>query len=233
MDTLDRLKSAGILTVGAGADFKEAAAPCIVDAKGMEVVILAASDVVPKGYWAEAKKPGIVSMKEEKYFIERIGRTRAEHPDSLLVLCLHWGVEATFAPTARQRELAHKFIDAGADLILGSHPHRVQGVEMYKGRPIFYSLGNFQFDSNKPGDDSVIAKLVYGDNPHEPEKVGVMPVLIEAGGKPRLLKPGEPGYARILENVRNMGHPLGTNLLGGYVLPMPPMKAKGMDYGGT
>jgi poly-gamma-glutamate capsule biosynthesis protein CapA/YwtB (metallophosphatase superfamily) len=58
----------------------------------------------------------------------------------------HWGWENEPGPSARQRELARALIDAGADAVIGSHPHVTQGVEMYRGRPIVYSLGNFVFD---------------------------------------------------------------------------------------
>jgi poly-gamma-glutamate capsule biosynthesis protein CapA/YwtB (metallophosphatase superfamily) len=59
---------------------------------------------------------------------------------------LHWGWENEPGPSARQRELAHALIDAGADAVIGSHPHVTQGAEMYRGKPIVYSLGNFVFD---------------------------------------------------------------------------------------
>ena len=58
----------------------------------------------------------------------------------------HWGWENEALPSARQQELAHRLIDAGADAIIGAHPHVTQGAEMYRGKPIIYSLGNFLFD---------------------------------------------------------------------------------------
>ncbi len=60
----------------------------------------------------------------------------------------HWGVEYTASSTKRQQAEAHQFIDAGADLVIGAHPHVVQEVEVYQGKAIFYSLGNFMFDQN-------------------------------------------------------------------------------------
>ena len=63
-----------------------------------------------------------------------------------LIVYPHWGVEYQAKPTSRQRQLAHQFIDAGADLIVGAHPHVVQSLEIYRDKPIFYSLGNFIFD---------------------------------------------------------------------------------------
>ncbi|MBI5126555.1 MAG: AmmeMemoRadiSam system protein B [Candidatus Taylorbacteria bacterium] len=78
--------------------------------------------------------------------LAEITATRAQC--SYIVVMPHWGVEYTHEPTERQKTLAHKFIDAGADLVIGAHPHVVQPVEIYKNKAIFYSLGNFMFDQD-------------------------------------------------------------------------------------
>lgn len=74
----------------------------------------------------------------------------AKKGHDLVFVNAHWGEEYVPEPTARQRDLAHRFITAGADLILGHHPHVVQPLEIYQGKPIFYSLGNFVFDQTEP-----------------------------------------------------------------------------------
>ncbi len=71
---------------------------------------------------------------------------RKQYPKSILIAQLHWGNEYALTQGDEQRVLAYKFIDRGVDVIVGSHPHVVQGIEVYKGAPIFYSLGNFIFD---------------------------------------------------------------------------------------
>ena len=71
---------------------------------------------------------------------------RKEHPHSYLIAFMHWGDEYHHAQNETQRNLAHQLVDSGVDLIIGSHPHVTQGVEVYKGRLIFYSLGNYIFD---------------------------------------------------------------------------------------
>jgi poly-gamma-glutamate synthesis protein (capsule biosynthesis protein) len=71
---------------------------------------------------------------------------RKQYPKSMLIAQLHWGNEYALTQGDEQRVLAHKLIDRGVDVIVGSHPHVVQGIEVYKGAPIFYSLGNFIFD---------------------------------------------------------------------------------------
>ncbi|MDD5051082.1 MAG: AmmeMemoRadiSam system protein B [Candidatus Pacebacteria bacterium] len=75
-----------------------------------------------------------------------IGKAKAQ--GAFTIVYPHWGVEYQKNPTSLQVELAHRFIDAGADLILGSHPHVVEPIEVYKGKAIFYSLGNFVFDQD-------------------------------------------------------------------------------------
>lgn len=70
----------------------------------------------------------------------------AAEPDTTIVISIHWGDEYKLTANKRQKTLAHDFIDAGADVIIGHHPHVVQNIEIYKDRPIFYSLGNFIFD---------------------------------------------------------------------------------------
>ena len=83
----------------------------------------------------------------------------------LVVLSLHWGLELMEKPSQAIRILAHSFVDAGADIILGHHPHVVQGIETYCGKPIFYSLGNFVFDINhEPCRRSIIGEVKITDN---------------------------------------------------------------------
>lgn len=222
LDTVDALRKAGVCVTGAGEDAAAAFRPGVVSIKGRDIVFLSASDVVPKPSWAEAGRPGIASMKDEGPFIKRVSDLRAAYPDALVVLCLHWGVEATLTPSYRQKSLARKLIDAGADVILGHHPHRLQGVELYKGRPIFYSLGNFQFDAKTPADESMIARLTYRDGSREPSGITVIPVLIEPGGFPRPLGPDEAGYAKILSGLDALCRPFGRTLAGEEVVPLPP-----------
>jgi poly-gamma-glutamate synthesis protein (capsule biosynthesis protein) len=80
----------------------------------------------------------------------------------ILIISLHWGVEESFDILKEQRQYAYDLLDAGADLILGHHPHQFQGIEMYKGKPIVYSLGNFIFDQNDPeNQEAFILDMTY------------------------------------------------------------------------
>jgi len=138
-----------------------------------------------------------------------------------------------YIPTTRQKELAHRLVDAGADLILGHHPHRMQGVEMYEGRPVFYSLGNFQFDTNSPGDETFIATLVYKDGSHVPSSVSVKPVKIRDGGFPIVLEPGTSDYKAIIDRLGRLCGSFGLKFQGEELVPNPPSDNKGYDYWGT
>lgn len=232
-DTIARLDRAGIKTAGAGKDIKAANAPANVKARGVEFVILSASDVAPKGYLAEESKPGVASMRDEKAYVEKIKAERAMYPDAILVLSLHWGVEAMSTPTARQKKLARMFIDAGADVIIGHHPHRIQGIEVYKDRPIFYSLGNFQYDSKEPADRSMIAKLVYDGTGHVPVGIEVIPVRIMDGGYPVVLDPEDGMFGEITGRVNQLSSPFGVMVKDGLVVPIPKSDNKGYDYWGS
>jgi len=81
---------------------------------------------------------------EQNTTVEEIKKAKAS-ADIVIVFC-HWGVEYALNPTDGQKELAHQFIDEGADLVIGSHPHVIEPMEIYNGKRIYYSLGNFIFD---------------------------------------------------------------------------------------
>jgi len=233
LDTISRLKAAGIKYAGAGGNLAEADKACVAGPEWAPFVVIAASDVVPKGFEAKADKPGISSMKNDNAFLRRVKEVRAKYPNAVLVLSLHWGTEATYVPNTRQKTLAHRLIDAGADLIIGHHPHRIQGVEFYKDRPIFYSLGNFQFDTNPPGDESFIAKLVYRDGSRIPLSVSVKPVKIANGGIPVVLEPGSQDYGAVLDRLNKLCTQFGLKLDGEEVVSVPADEKGDYDYWGT
>jgi poly-gamma-glutamate capsule biosynthesis protein CapA/YwtB (metallophosphatase superfamily)/Tfp pilus assembly protein PilF len=146
-DTLYYLSQEEIKAAGAGLDLAAALEPATVDVDGYIIKFLAFSGVEPEEYYAGPAKPGAAPL-DEATVVSAIGRARREA--SLVVVSLHWGAESMAYPSSEQRRLAHKFVDAGADIILGHHPHVLQGVETYEGAIIAYSLGNFLFDSRYP-----------------------------------------------------------------------------------
>ena len=146
-DTLSTLHSAGISTVGGGNSYNEAAAPAVLNKNGETFAILATSRVIPSGSWnIDNSTPGMLTTYDPNELIAKIKKAKASYNHVLVEV--HWGKEYADHPEDYQVDFAHKYIDAGADAVIGMHPHVLQGIEFYKGKPIFYSLGNFMFFKN-------------------------------------------------------------------------------------
>lgn len=149
VDTCTALDGAGIKYVGAGPDMNRARQLEKMEVNGKTIGFLAASRVYPDPNWvAGSKKPGMVSGYDPSILLEEI--KKAKGSCDYLVVYVHWGVERDEKPQEYQRMLGKQIIDAGADLVVGSHPHVLQGIEYYNGKPICYSLGNFIFGSSIP-----------------------------------------------------------------------------------
>ena len=141
------LDEAGIDYVGAGETKERAKAWASYDLKGTSVAVLSASRVIPVVEWnIDNAQPGLFCTYDPAQLVEQI--TLAEESHDLTVVFVHWGIEGAAYPEEYQRNMAKMYIDAGADLVVGNHPHCIQGVEYYKGVPIAYSLGNYLFNQN-------------------------------------------------------------------------------------
>lgn len=160
-DTLDRLHAADIRTVGAGKNVREAHYPTIVDLSGLRVAFLAYVNVEPQDAAAEIDRPGVAWLDADQVLTDiRFARNLSD----LVVVCPHWGVEYAVAPAREQESLARKMIDAGADMVVGSHPHVVQSISRYRGCWIAYSLGNFIFDQkDRPTHRGLLLKVTIRD----------------------------------------------------------------------
>lgn len=145
-DTFTTLTNAGIDYTGAGNSLEDASKLIIkTDAKGRTYGFLAASHVIPVGSWNVLNaQPGEFCFYDETDLLNAI--KAADSQVDYLFVMVHWGVEHTIELTDYQPNDGHKFIDAGADAVIGMHSHCLQPVEMYNGKPIFYSLGNFIFN---------------------------------------------------------------------------------------
>ena len=157
MDTLKTLEDAKIPYVGAGRTLDQAKAPVYLESNGVRIAYVAASRAEYTIYTPEATdtEPGILWCYDNTRFLESI-REAAENADYVIALP-HWGVEHSTELEEAQTEGAHAYIDAGADAVIGAHPHILQGIEYYKGKPILYSLGNFWFDGYDI--DTLVARL--------------------------------------------------------------------------
>lgn len=210
-DTREALWRAGVGAVGTGRDLEDARRPFIVERDGIRIAFLGYAQFVNAGRSAFARpdRSGVAPL--DPFVIEediaRI-RERVDH----VVLSFHWGIENAKETHPDAREFARRMIDAGADVILGHHPHVPRGVEIYDGKAILYSLGNLIFGHNHTywGDNYLARLTLVRDGI---ERVEVLPV---AGSGNELSRPflltGERARA-VLEEVRALSGELDTRLV--------------------
>ena len=251
-DALRHAEAAGLRLCGAGPDIEAARSPAIVVVNGTRVAIVAACSILPEGYAAGDNKPGCAPLRAHVVY-EQIehdqpgtpARTRT-YPDrddlaalcdsirraaekaEIVLLSVHWGLHMTEAVLADyQRIAAHAAIDAGAHAVLGHHPHILKGVEIYNGRPIFYSLGNFAIEQPHVWDPAIVETASFRHlvslNPHwdldgaymlpeatrltglarltvrdgRLEGIGFLPAYAEEDGAPRMLHEDEAEFDRV------------------------------------
>ncbi len=188
VDTLARLRAAGILPVGAGADDLEAHHPVIVNLEGTKLAFLAYVGIEPKDASAGPHRPGVAWLDPDRAAADiRLARNLAD----LVIVSLHWGVEYSTRPTRDQVKLAHDLVDTGADLVVGAHPHVVQPVEQYHDRWIAYSLGNFIFDQKNPATHrGLMLKATLRDK--QIAEVTSIPTSIDGALQATIAPPKEP-----------------------------------------
>lgn len=146
LDTLDVLTEAGIPYVGAGRNIEEACMPVYFEKGEIKIAYVAATRAEKLILTPEAGEntPGVLRAYDKTRYLEVI-REAKENAD-YVVASIHFGTEYSNQAEEYQRTLAKEFIDAGADTVIGSHAHVLQGIEYYEGKPIIYSLGNFWFN---------------------------------------------------------------------------------------
>ena len=183
LDTMATLEDEGIPYVGAGRNISEAASPVYLETNGFRIAYVAASNAEYTIYTPEATEdaPGILWCYEYDRFLDSI-REAAENADYVIALP-HWGMEHTTELTQIQIDGAHMCIDAGADAVIGTHPHVLQGLEYYSGKPILYSLGNFWFDGYDI--DTAVAELRFRGQRHPGEEMSLEDAEVEV-----ILHPG-------------------------------------------
>jgi len=171
--------------------------------RGTRISVLAFSSASPGGTGATKKTAG----QSASHHPEVLSVIRGERPacDVLLVF-MHWGWEMEEAPRPAQRKYARQLVDAGADVILGAHPHVLQGVETIRGRPVFYSLGNFVFDQRTPAEarDSMVAKIMVRPGQLD---IRIVPVVADDSYAPRLVRgmDAERIYGRVSARSAQVG----------------------------
>ncbi|MEE0686866.1 MAG: CapA family protein [Lachnospiraceae bacterium] len=168
LDTLNTLDSVGIPSIGAGKNLSDALAPEIKVVNGKKIAFLAASRFILNYDWyATETTPGIMTTYEgtDRFGMMKDEITRLKEEEKCDIVCVyvHFGKEKTYELTSNQPVIAHGYIDAGADLVIGSHAHNLQGIEIYKDAPIYYNLGNFLF-GNYRVDTMVVNVEINEDN---------------------------------------------------------------------
>ncbi len=148
--TRSLLRKQGLASFGAGGNISEARQPAVLSKNGIRFGFLGYGVAHSRAVYAQKNRAGIapIIMDDIRKDIEVV-RSAVD----VLVVSLHWGIEYEKTPTAKQRAEAHQIIDWGADVIIGHHPHVMQGIEIYKNKVIAYSLGNFLFDQKGAGTD--------------------------------------------------------------------------------
>ncbi len=227
LETLAVLDEAGLRHAGAGPDERSARAPAILEAAGQTVAVLAyVSDrTLPgtDGFAATERTAGTVFVsgshgqptRHTRQMLRNDIRDARQRAD-FVVASFHWGTETQPQPDALPRALARYAIDCGADLVVGHHPHVLQGIELYGGRPIVYSLGNFVFRAPWPG-NRLSAAMQLRTRGGSWREIVLHPVTIDARGVPRAAS--ESDLPEIIGRIRRLSEQLGTDC---EVLQSPP-----------
>ena len=183
-DTFFYLGKEGIKYVGAGENEKTAYQPVYIEKKGIKFAFLAYNDfdVVPLSYKATENYAGTAFMETEK-MIEAV--KKAKQKSDFVIVSMHSGNEYVNKPNSSQVNFAHSAIDAGADLVIGHHPHVVQILEKYKDKYIFYSLGNFIFDQQASETRKGLMIKVYFTK-DEITKISLLPIIMKNLAQPEI-----------------------------------------------
>jgi poly-gamma-glutamate capsule biosynthesis protein CapA/YwtB (metallophosphatase superfamily) len=252
-DTIEHFRKAGKHVIGAGVDIDDARRPAIVESKGVKIAFLAYCSVLRDGEAAGPGKVGVAPMRAHTYYyaedymagsparvvtepypedLEALVadiRTAKQQAD-VVVVSLHWGLRMIPKTICDYQPIvAHASIDAGADLILGHHPHVLKAIEVYKGKVCFYSIGNFmctgapkvqeytewgqfwlRIDAEcmppagrffLPSDcrKTLVAKAVIGANGIE--RVSFIPAFTNQHAQPYPVTPGDPRYQDVVDYV--------------------------------
>lgn len=145
-DTMKALDGAGLSYTGAGIN-EEEIRPCFLSKNGVRIGILSYSSLPPEGFVYDGSSATIAYARAG--YLDGMKRdiAKAAEQCDFLIVFFHWGTEFTHKVSSLQAEIAHAAVDAGAGAVVGTHPHVLQGKETYRGAPIYYSIGNFVFDS--------------------------------------------------------------------------------------
>lgn len=196
LDTLDTLKTAGVPYIGAGKDLEEASAPAVYTIGGFRISLVNAESILfnsnPPAQCALEGKPGTFDCYRPEMLFEAVRKAKAESDYCIAVL--HWGSEGKSTPNEKQLMLSRGAAEAGADLIIGGHPHVLQTIGRAGAVPVVYSLGNYLFHSGTY--DTGVIQAVFRPSEKRLESLRFVPMqcrnmkvfTLSGSEKERLLK---------------------------------------------
>jgi poly-gamma-glutamate synthesis protein (capsule biosynthesis protein) len=197
LGTIDVLRAAGIAPVGSGKDLRDARAPAVVVRNGVSFAFLAYDDIAPH-YHAGPSSAGAAPM-DPATIAEDVAAAR--NFAQIVVVMPHWGVEYTAAPSERQRAFARAAAAAGANVVVGNHPHWVQAHEQVGETFVAYALGNFVFDQDWSVETQQGAMLELTFTGTRLTDWRYIPVRIHEQHQPRLADAAEA--AAILDRIES------------------------------
>ena len=202
MDTLKYLKRADIKYVGAGKNSKEASKPLYINIKGKKIAVVSATRAEKYVLTPEAGKnsPGVFRTYDDKNYVKAI--KKASKKADYVIAYVHWGTEYSTTLESAQVNQAKDYINAGADIVIGAHTHCIQGVGYYKNKPIFYSLGNYWFNSK------TLYTTILKININSKGKItAVMQPCIQKGKETKLIrsKSGKKKFAKYINSISTNG----------------------------
>ena len=253
-DTVESLTTSGVTVIGAGKDIAAARRPAVLEVNGVRIGILAYCSVVPRGFEASESRPGLAPVRVRTFYEQRdwqpgtpprivtipypedvdamVADIRALRPQvDVLVVSHHWGIHVVPALIADyQFDVGHASIDAGADLVVGHHPHILKGVELYRGKVILYSIGAYaqehprrnvlgtelaelikqyrltidpeweRFSFPVDSQKTVLVRCQF--SAQGIDRVALRPAWINPQAQAELLSPQDPRYAEVLDYLR-------------------------------
>lgn len=207
-ETRRHLREAGIAWIGAGENLEQARRMALFTVRGKRIAFLGYSLTQPLEFFASPSRPG-TAPGYTRLVVADV--TNARKQADYVIVSFHWGREASTMVQAYQRDTAHKAIDAGADVIIGHHPHVLQGVERYQRGIIFYSLGNFAFASTSTiADVSALVRLRLSATQRRAELLPLDVLHRRVRFQPRPLR-GERG-APVIDRLNQLSRPFRTEI---------------------
>lgn len=217
LDSMDTLKEIGVPYIGAGRDLEEASRPIYYVTENMKIAILSATQIErmdnPSTKGATENSPGVFRCRNVDKLLQQV--ELAKQNSDFVIVFIHWGTESTDELDIHQLDQAPRLAEAGADLIVGHHPHVLQGIDWIGDTPVVYSLGNFLFNSKTL--DSCLVTATLDTNTCTLKTLRFIPAIQMAS---RATAPDAAERDRIITYIQSLS-PNVTLDSDGYITPKP------------